>query len=59
MKKCKHCQSEIDSKAKVCPKCGKKQGMSTFLIVVIVVVIICLLASLGGEDKPSSKDTGT
>ena len=25
MKKCKHCQSEIDDKAKVCPNCRKKQ----------------------------------
>ena len=28
MKKCKYCQSEIDSKAKLCPNCQKnKKGM--------------------------------
>lgn len=56
MKKCKYCQSEIDSKAKVCPQCGKKQGMSGCLIAIIVLVVICVLASLGGGDKPSSKN---
>ena len=25
-KVCKHCQSEIPAKAKVCPNCRKKQG---------------------------------
>lgn len=28
-KKCKHCQTEIDAKAKVCPNCRGKLGMST------------------------------
>jgi predicted amidophosphoribosyltransferase len=23
MKKCLHCQDELDAKARVCPKCGK------------------------------------
>ena len=25
-KKCKHCKSDIDKKAKICPVCKKKQG---------------------------------
>ncbi len=53
MKKCKSCQSEIDSKAKRCPNCGKKQGMPVWLIIIIVIAIICILAS-GGNDKPKS-----
>lgn len=26
VKKCKHCQSDIPKKAKICPNCRKKQG---------------------------------
>lgn len=64
MKKCKHCQSEIDDKAKVCPKCTKKQGMPTWLIVVLVIVGLGFLGSLGSEtssneDKPSGTTTTT
>lgn len=57
MKKCKHCQSEIDDKARVCPNCGKKQGKPILLIIIIVIIIIAVIATLGGggetENEPS------
>lgn len=46
MKKCKHCQEEIENSVKVCPKCGQKQGMPTWAKVLIIVGVVLLL--LGG-----------
>lgn len=61
MKKCKYCQSEIDEKAKVCPKCGKKQGFPIWLIVVIVIVVIAIIGGLGSNssDNEAEEKTGT
>ena len=39
-KKCKHCQSDIPKKAKVCPVCKKKQLSK------LKVFLICLNESL-------------
>lgn len=58
-KKCKHCQSDIPKKAKVCPNCRKKQSgiLKWFLIVFVVLVII---GSVGGnEDKPTKVSNNT
>lgn len=58
-KKCKHCQSDIPKKAKICPNCRKKQGgiFKWFLIVIIALVII---GSVGGnEDKPTKVSSNT
>ena len=54
-KVCKHCQSEIPKKAKVCPVCRKKQGgiLKWIVIAVIVIAIIGAVAGSGGDDdKP-------
>lgn len=51
---CKHCKTEIDAKAKVCPQCRKKQGMGLIPKVFIVIVIIALLGSFAGSDDDSS-----
>lgn len=60
MKKCKYCQSEIDTKAKVCPKCGKKQGLPIWLIVIIVILVIAIIAGLGGSSNDTENEqTGT
>ena len=63
MKKCKHCQSEIDEKAKVCPKCQKKQGMSKglkiFLIVIGVIFLISAFSSDSGSEETKKEQTGT
>ncbi len=56
MKKCKHCQSEIDDKAKICPKCRKKQGMPTWLIVILVIVGISILGSAFGGESSSEEN---
>lgn len=51
---CKHCQSEIPKKAKVCPQCRKKQGgkMKWIVIAVLFVAIIGIAAGGGDDDKP-------
>lgn len=48
-KKCKHCQSDIPKKAKVCPICKKKQG-SKLKWIIIVIVILILIGSFGGNN---------
>lgn len=59
MKKCKHCQTEIDEKAKVCPTCKKKQGMPVWLIVILVIVGIALISSFGSDESTSGSNDKT
>lgn len=59
-KTCKHCQSEIPKKAKVCPVCRKKQGFGCLPIIIVVVVLFAVLAAIGGggeNDEPSLAET--
>ena len=42
-KLCRHCRSEMDKKAKVCPTCHKKQGVSTGCIIGLVLLVIVVL----------------
>lgn len=58
-KLCKHCQTEIPKKAKVCPNCRKKQGgkLKWILIVFAAIVIIGIVSS-GGDDEEKVKKTG-
>lgn len=51
-KVCKHCQTEIPKKAKVCPNCRKKQGGILKWIIVVVVAIALISAFTGGDDEP-------
>lgn len=55
-KKCKHCQSDISKKAKVCPQCGKKQGGALKWIIIAIVALIIIGAASGGEDEPKKVD---
>ena len=51
-KVCKHCQTEIPKKAKVCPQCRKKQGgiVKWILLVVFAIALISALTGGDGED---------
>ena len=44
MKKCRYCQSEIDSKASVCPYCKRKQSHDGLIIVLVLIGTLLLLA---------------
>lgn len=57
LKKCKECGEEISSSAKVCPKCGKKQGGSLKIILIIIAIIIVIIAIASGGNKNTSKTT--
>lgn len=54
MKKCKHCQSAIPQKAKICPVCRKKQG-SILKWIIIAFVVICILGAAGGNNSSDSE----
>lgn len=56
MKKCKYCKTEIDSKAKICPNCRKKQGMPKWLIALIIVVILIIIVSVTGGAEENAKE---
>lgn len=54
-KLCKHCQTEIPRKAKVCPHCRKKQSkgfLKWILIIIFALVVIGILASMGDDNEP-------
>ena len=53
-KLCKHCQTEISKKAKVCPNCGKKQGGILKWIIIVILVLAAISAMAGGDDESAS-----
>lgn len=58
-KVCKHCQTEIPKKAKVCPNCRKKQGGILKWIIIAILVIALISAVTGGDDdsKENASDS--
>lgn len=56
---CKHCQSEIPKKAKICPNCRKKQGGKLKWIIIAVVVIGIIGAAMGGNDGAQTNNSGS
>lgn len=56
-KLCKHCQTEIPKKAKVCPNCKKKQGGIGKWIVIAIVVFLIIGVAAGGGDNSSNYET--
>ena len=50
-KVCKHCQTEIPKKAKVCPNCRKKQGGILKWIIIVILVIAVISSVAGGDDE--------
>lgn len=57
-KVCKHCQTEIPKKAKVCPQCRKKQG-GVAKWIFLVLVACGLIGALAGGDSEDSKESAT
>lgn len=56
-KVCKHCQSEISKKAKICPNCRKKQGGGILKFVLIGIVAIAVLVGvIGGSGEEFRTD---
>lgn len=61
-KLCKHCQTEIPKKAKVCPNCRKKQGggIGKWIgLVIMLFVIIGIATSGSGDDNPKKVENAT
>lgn len=57
-KKCKHCQSDIDAKAKICPVCKKKQGRNGCLAgILIAIILVAGVSMCGNNDAPTTNDT--
>lgn len=61
MKKCKDCMSEIDDKAKKCPKCGSDQRgwfrRHPILTGILVLFLIGLVASVGDDSSSCSSSS--
>lgn len=57
-KLCKHCQTEIPKKAKICPNCRKKQkGGVKWIIIAIVLIFIIAIGSSDSESSEKSSDS--
>ena len=54
-KKCKHCQTDIPKKAKVCPNCRRKQGGIGKVIGIILILFI--VVGVLGSGSDSSEDS--
>lgn len=50
-KLCKHCQTAIPKKAKVCPQCRRKQGGFLQWFIIIIVVIIIMMSMCGKKEE--------
>lgn len=57
-KKCKHCQSDIPKKAKVCPNCKRKQG-GKLKFFIIAFIVIGLLGSAGSTEENETTSVNT
>lgn len=56
-KKCKHCQTDIPVKAKVCPNCRRKQNGKLKWIILAVIAIFFFFAAIGGSEDSDSEST--
>lgn len=61
MKKCKSCQTEIDSKAKKCPHCQADQRnwfvKHKILTGILAIVVIAMISNMSGENKNLSTNS--
>ena len=55
---CKHCQSEIPKKAKVCPNCRKKQGkgIAKWILIVFIAILMFSCVAGSGEEETLEKE---
>ena len=57
MIKCKSCNKEIASNAKVCPNCGAKNKKPFYKSIWFwVIIVIIVIGVVGGNDSSSSRD---
>lgn len=55
VKLCKYCKTELPAGAKICPQCGKKQGMKlVFKIFIVLFVLGIIGASLENTEEPDT-----
>lgn len=60
LKKCKHCQTDIPKKAKICPNCKKKQGGKTkWIIIGVIVVLLIGAGSSSSNDSPEKSNNAS
>lgn len=57
-KLCKHCQSEMPKKAKVCPTCRRKQGGKLKWVIIAIVAMVIIGSVAGGGEGEKVKKTG-
>ena len=59
-KLCKHCKTEIDKGAKICPNCRKKQSGGALPIIIGVVVVFLVIGAFSSKNgsKNSSATAG-
>ena len=53
-KKCKHCQTDIPKKAKVCPNCKRKQG-GKLKIIFLVILVLGIIGSFMPDEESEVK----
>ena len=61
-KTCKYCKSQIDSKAKICPYCRKKQKgglLGTILLIIGIFLFIVGFLGSGSSDSKSSSSASS
>lgn len=61
MRKCKHCLSEIEDNATVCPNCRKSQRTPTWVIVLICIipVLFVFITALNIDDLEDTNSKNT
>lgn len=55
-KLCKHCQTEIPKKAKVCPNCRRKQNGKLKWVIVAIFAFVIIVSIAGGSEKKNNSD---